>query len=70
MAEENWLDHDSFVELRQLCSFTWRELRSAQIIGRLSVTGRQRLVAAAQKAATLSADDKDLIAQRLSPQSR
>jgi len=62
-SESNFLDHDSYVELRQLIRPLAYELMQAQPLGRLSADQRRFLVAAARRAATLSPDQKDLIAE-------
>ena len=62
----SFLDHDSYVELNQLARHSNHQLREAEIIGRLSSAEAAKLVSAADRAETLSDEQKGLIRSRLS----
>jgi hypothetical protein len=65
--ESTFLDHDSYVELRQLIRLYAHDMQQCEILGRLSETQARSLVIVASGCATLSQDHKDLIAESLSP---
>lgn len=66
-ADSDFLDHDSYVELRQLVRPYAYEIQQADHLGRLSREQAEALVLAAQQAETLSQEHKDLIAEALTP---
>lgn len=61
-----YLDHDSYAELNQLVRHYNHQLRDAEVVGRLSSSEAQKLIASAERAETLSDEQKSLIRQRLS----
>lgn len=63
--ECDFLDHDSHVELQQLWHHVRSEVRSAEIIGRLSPGQAEALCKSADAASTLNANQKDFIRERL-----
>jgi hypothetical protein len=60
-----FLDHDSYVELTTLHFFPESELRSARKVGQLTAKEQVNLAYAAQEAATLNDEQKDLIWEKL-----
>lgn len=64
-AESNFLDHDSYVELRQLIRPYAYDIQQADPLGRLTPNQAAALVEAANQSKVLSQDHKDLIAERL-----
>ena len=66
-AESDFLDHDSYVELRQLIRPYAYEIQQAEKLGRLTRRQAVALVAAVNEARTLQQDHKDLVAARLTP---
>ena len=65
-SRNDFLAHDSYVELQQLVRHMSDEISDAEPVGRLSLTEAKALVEAAQKAETLPAEHKRLIAECLS----
>lgn len=64
-ADADFLDHDSYVELRQLVRPYAYEIQSAELLGHLTRQQVAALVAAVLASATLPQDHKDLIAEQL-----
>ena len=64
-SRNDYLAHDSYVELQQLVRHMSDEIRQAEFVGRLSVAEAKALVAAAQTAETLPPEHKRLIAESL-----
>jgi hypothetical protein len=64
-SRNDYLAHDSYVELQQLVRHMSGEIREAEFVGRLSFTEAKALVEAAQAAETLPAEHKRLIAECL-----
>ncbi|MFC3691301.1 hypothetical protein [Chenggangzhangella methanolivorans] len=65
--ECDFLDHDSYVELQQLWHHVRSEVRSVEIIGRLTSRQTDALCESAAAAPTLNANQRDLIRDRLAP---
>jgi hypothetical protein len=65
-SKNAFLEHDSYVELRELYFFPEHTLRGAREIGRLTPAEARRLAEAAQSAATLTQEWRELIRERLS----
>jgi hypothetical protein len=61
-----FLDHDSYAELNQLVRHSNHQLQQAEIIGRLTSSEAAKLVAAAERAETLSEEHITLIRRNLS----
>jgi len=61
----DFLHHDSYVELQQLVFHTNDDIRDAEHIGRLSKAEARALNDAAQKARTLTPEHKRIIADDL-----
>lgn len=61
-----FVDHDSYVELRQLVRPFAYEIEQAEHLGSLTAEQARSLLEAVEQAETLSQEQKDLIAQRLS----
>lgn len=64
-AESSFLEHDSYVELRQFVRPYAYEINQADHKGRLSAEQAASLAQAAQEARTLSQEHKDLVVDRL-----
>ena len=60
-----YLDHDSYVELNQLVRHSHRELKEAEVVGRMSSSETKNLIAAAERAETLTTEHKARIKLRL-----
>lgn len=70
-GDYGWLAHDSYVELRQVCRFLRSEVDAALadpkgVLGRISRVTAALLVQEVRLAATLTEDEKDVIAGNLS----
>jgi hypothetical protein len=66
LARDNsFLHHDSYVELQQLLRHIADDIVQARHLGVLSMQEAQKLVIAAETAATLSEEHKQLIRDRL-----
>lgn len=65
-SESDFLEHDSYVELRQLIRPLAYDIAQAERIGTITQQQATALIAAAKGAKTLTEDHKDLIAERLS----
>jgi hypothetical protein len=63
--ESDFLEHDSYVELRQLIRPYAYDIQQAEPLGRLSPEQAASLVEAANQSKALSQDHKDLVAARL-----
>jgi hypothetical protein len=59
------LTHDSFVELQQLIRNVADDIAQAQYLGRMSMSEARKVVEAAEKAVTLTDEQKQLIRGRL-----
>lgn len=66
-SESDFLDHDSYVELRQLIRPYAYDIQQAELLGRLTARQAASLVEAARLAESLTQEHKDLIASRLTP---
>lgn len=64
-ANNDFLDHDSYVELLELHHFTEAALGVAIEIGRMSASEMDALAAAAVRCATLSGEHKEIIDENL-----
>jgi hypothetical protein len=64
-SRNDYLTHDSYVELQQLVRHMSDEIREAELVGRLSLAEAKALVEAAQTAETLPAEHKRLIMECL-----
>jgi hypothetical protein len=64
-SRNDYLTHDSYVELQQLVRHMSDEIREAELVGRLSLAEAKALVQAAQTAETLPAEHKRLIMECL-----
>jgi hypothetical protein len=64
-AANNFLHHDSYVELQQLVFHMNDDIRNAEAIGRLSKAEAKALNDAAQQAKTLTPEYKRIIAENL-----
>jgi hypothetical protein len=60
-----FLHHDSYVELQQLIFHTNENIRNADHIGRLSKSEAKSLIEAAQKANTLTPEQRQIIIDNL-----
>lgn len=69
-SESDFLDHDSYVELRQLVRPFAYDIQQLELLGRLTDAQAKSLVEAAQCAKTLPQEHKDLIQENLWPPSR
>lgn len=65
LANNDFLEHDSFVELLELHHFTDTALKSATIIGAMSAAEMDALAASAVQCATLSGEYKEIIDENL-----
>ena len=63
----DFLDHDSFVELRQLIRPFAYEIQQADYLGQLTFEQAAALLEAVRTARTLSEEHKELIAEQLKP---
>lgn len=63
--KNDFLDHDSYVELTSLHFFTESELRGAKKVGEVSGPQQLALAEAALEAETLNDEQKDLIWEKL-----
>ena len=61
----SFLTHDSYVELTQLVRHVADDIARAEHLGTMSMNEARKLVAAAEKAVTLSEEHKQLIRERL-----
>jgi hypothetical protein len=66
LRNNQFLDHDSYVELNQLVRHSNHQLKEAEPIGRLSPGEAAKLIAAADRADTLNDEQKALIRRNLS----
>ena len=64
-SRNDFLAHDSFVELQQLVRHMSDEIREAEFVGRLSLAEAKALVEAAHAAETLPPEHKRLIEECL-----
>jgi hypothetical protein len=61
----SFLTHDSYVELTQLVRHVADDIARAEHLGVMNMNEARKLVAAAEKAVTLSEEHKQLIRERL-----
>src|SRR5690242_3971478 len=61
----SFLTHDSYVELTQLVRHVAGDIANAKHLGIMSMNEARKLVAAAEQAATLSEEHKQIIRERL-----
>ncbi len=66
-VDADFLDHDSYVELRQLVRPFAYEIAEAEHLGNLSLQQAMSLMESVEQAETLSQEHKDLIIERLTP---
>ena len=64
-SESDFLDYDSYVELRQLIRPYAYEIQQAEPLGQLSAKQAMSLISSAHNAETLPQEHKDLIAESL-----
>jgi len=64
-ANNDFLDHDSYVELLEVHEFSESELRSALEIGQMSADEMKALSRSAVRCATLTPEQKEIIDNNL-----
>jgi hypothetical protein len=62
---KSFLTHDSFVELQQLIRNVADDIAQAEYLGKMNMNEARKLVEAAERAVTLTDEQKELIRERL-----
>jgi hypothetical protein len=64
-SDNDFLSHDSYVELASLHFFSGADLRRADVIGQMGYSERRALAEAVMSAETLSQEHKDIVWENL-----